>query len=183
VNHIPLEALPASPADSTATRPESPPARAVATLAASATAIPISTQQTAHVGEIVPANGLVALVIFSDLMHGDKTLSAFHVDLAVRARQELTANRVRVLAFGPIVSPGQRSLTQYMGGVIKAMSVSLVDKTSDLFRLLGATDRAEKPTNAVYLVRNGAIVWENVPTRADRPHDLEGLCQAATLHS
>ncbi len=164
--------------------PEPSPARTVSTLPASATAIPIRTQETTHVGAIVPADGIVAIVLFNDLMHNEKALSAFIVDLGIRKRNEGNDEPVRVLAIGPIASPGQRPLTQYLGGVIKAMTVFLVDtKSSDLFRLLGANDHSEKPVNATYLVKDGSIVWESIPTKASQPHDIDGLYKAIAHHS
>ena len=181
---VPPEAPLAPTANVATTHPESPPARTVSTFPASATVIPIRTQETTNFGAIVPVEGLVAVMIFNDLMHNERALSAYVVDLSVRKRNEGRDEPVTALAIGPIVSPGQRSLTQYLGSVVKAMTVHLVDtKTSDLFRLLGATDRYEKSVNATYLVKDGAIVWENIPTKASQPHDVEGLYKAIDLHS
>ncbi len=164
--------------------PESPPARTVSTFPASATVIPIRTQETTNFGAIVPVEGLVAVMIFNDLMHNERALSAYVVDLSVRKQNEGRDEPLAAFALGPIASPGQRSISQYLGGVIKAMSVHLVDtKASDLFRLLGATDRYDKTVNATYLIKDGAIVWENIPTLSSQPHDVDGLYKAIALHS
>ena len=177
--------LPADPADDACDLREQPPrVNVFETLPASATAISTVTDEELHASLIVPTGGLVILVLFNDLMHDERMLSAYLVGLAIRSRQEGIASPIPVFAFGPVASPGRRQLATYMRGVVRTMDVFLVDtKASNLFRILNAAGTNGKPYNASYLVKDGTIVWENIPTRADALHDIDGLLAAIARYT
>ena len=112
-------------------------------------------------------------------MHDDRKLSAYLVGLDLRSRLPESDEVVRVIAFGPLKSPGLNPTSQFMNGLVRTMETYIVDtKASDLFRFLKAVESGSKPTNAVYLVRDGTIVWENTPARSSHPHDIDGLSAA-----